>query len=123
MKKLWIFGLLLCVSLLAPAEVRAEIATPQEMETVCTNWLAYKVHETGSWAGDLTPRIKGVHELIDQGMVLAHVFSISPQGYVAVPILKELPPMGRLALISSLIMSNHVSAVWSSRFSRSIQFL
>jgi len=73
--------------------VQAERATPQEMERICQNWLTYMVSEGGTWAGETNPQITDVHEMIVNDTVLARCFSIAPQGYVLVPVLKELPPV------------------------------
>ncbi len=71
----------------------AERATDEEMRWVCQNWLSYIVHETGDWAGSQTPSISGVQEISSDGNVIAHYFEVSPNGYVVVPVLKELPPV------------------------------
>jgi hypothetical protein len=84
-------ALLLCV-FTAP-ELRAERATQQEMELVCQNWLSYMVYQRGAWAGDTRPRIVDVNEIVENDTVLGRCFSISPRGFVMVPILKELPPI------------------------------
>jgi len=83
--------LLLCV--FTSLGVQAKRATPQEMERICQNWLTYMVSERGTWAGETNPQITDVHEMIVNDTVLAHCFSIAPNGYVVVPILKELPPV------------------------------
>jgi hypothetical protein len=86
-------GLALSLCSFTAHEIRAEIATQEEMELVCKNWLAYMVHQTGGWAGETRPEIGNVQELFDGDILLARSFSISPRGYVAVPVLKELPPI------------------------------
>lgn len=84
---------LVLVATSMPGRVSAELATSSEMETVCRNWLSYMVHERGSWAGDSNPVISDVRELEMDGIVLAHVYSIEPRGYIVVPMLKGLPPV------------------------------
>jgi hypothetical protein len=86
-------ALTLVVGVFFPREANAERATPQEMELVCQNWLAYMVYQQGGWAGDVHPTVVGVSELVQDDTVLARCFTIAPRGYVAVPILKELPPI------------------------------
>ncbi len=83
--------LLLCV--FTSLGVQAKRATLQEMERVCQNWLTQVVFEKGAWAGETSPRIRDVHEIIANDTVLARCFSIAPSGYVVVPLLKELPPV------------------------------
>ena len=71
----------------------AELATPDEAARACRNWLAYIVHERGDWAGSGDPGIESVADLKgEDGAVLALCFDISPDGFVVVPVLKELPP-------------------------------
>jgi hypothetical protein len=88
-------GLTLALWLTVTGEVRAEVATEEQMQRVCRNWLAYMVYRSGSWAGDAEPEILGVSEILsDSGdMVMARCFSIAPDGHVVVPILMELPPI------------------------------
>lgn len=88
---LFVVALSLCI--FHAMVVRAERASEQEMEQVCQNWLAYMVNQRGAWAGETYPQIIGVDEIIENDTVLARCFSISPRGYVVVPILKELPPI------------------------------
>ncbi|MFH1755010.1 MAG: hypothetical protein ABIA59_04840, partial [Candidatus Latescibacterota bacterium] len=40
----------------------AEVATPEEMDEVCLNWLSVIVYENGDWAGDVNPEIIAVEE-------------------------------------------------------------
>ena len=83
--------LLLCV--FTSLGVQAKRATPPEMERICQNWLTQVVFERGAWAGETSPQIRDVHEIIVNDTVLARCFSIAPSGYVVVPVLKELPPV------------------------------
>ncbi|MFH1680573.1 MAG: C10 family peptidase, partial [Candidatus Eisenbacteria bacterium] len=78
--------------LLAPP-ASAEQATIAQMTQVCENWLAYVVHGSGSWAGSTDPSIAEASPIMSNGTVLAQYFSISPKGYVVVPVLMELPPV------------------------------
>ena len=80
------------LALAVPAS-RAELATPEEMKLVCQEWLTYMVHQQGTWAGSAEPKIVNVQELTVGDTVAAHCFTIAPDGYVVVPILKELPPI------------------------------
>jgi len=88
-----LLALVLSLCFFTSSGVQAEKATPQEMERVCQNWLTYMVFEKGTWAGETNPQITDVHEMIVNDTVLARCFSIAPQGYVLVPVLKELPPV------------------------------
>jgi hypothetical protein len=75
-------------------EASAEVASPEEMELVCQNWLSVVVQENGSWAGEVNPYIVDVRDITnDDGLVMARCYSISPSGYVIVPVLKEMPPI------------------------------
>ena len=73
-------AVLLGIILSAPSVARAEVATEQEMELVCLNWLAYTVHQDGTWAGEREPRIVGFQDLVQGDTVLARCFSIAPRG-------------------------------------------
>jgi len=88
-----VLALVLLLGVFTSLGVQAEKATPQEMERVCQNWLTYMVSEGGAWAGETNPQITDFHEMIVNDTVLARCFSIAPQGYVLVPVLKELPPV------------------------------
>jgi len=77
----------------ANQEARAETATPEETELVCQNWLSYMIHKQGAWAGDTEPKIVEVQDIVVNGDVLGYCYSITPNGYVVVPVLKELPPI------------------------------
>jgi len=83
----------LTVSLFASQQVWAERATDEEMRWACRNWLSYIVHETGDWAGSKSPMIVDVQPIVADGTILGEYFVIDPNGYVVVPILKELPPV------------------------------
>jgi hypothetical protein len=75
-------------------DARGETASPEEMELVCQNWLSVVVQERGSWAGEVNPEIIRVQEITDDnGLIMARCYSISPRGYVIVPVLKEMPPV------------------------------
>jgi len=76
-----------------PYDSRAEKATQAEMELVCKNWLSYMVYQKGIWAGVSNPQISGVQEITNGDTLFARCYSISPKGFVVVPILKELPPI------------------------------
>ncbi|MCK4223839.1 MAG: C10 family peptidase [candidate division Zixibacteria bacterium] len=86
-------GLALLLCAISPQQARAEKATQEEMELVCQNWLSFMVHQKAEWAGETHPQIVGVDEIVEGDTLLARCFSISPQGFVVVPILKELPPI------------------------------
>ncbi len=82
---------LLCI--IMPQQTPAETATQAEMELICRNWLSYMVYQRETWAGKTRPEIVDVHEITEGDTLLALCFSISPCGFVVVPILKELPPI------------------------------
>jgi hypothetical protein len=90
MVALWLAAL---VTVVAATSAVAELATPEEAERACVNWLAYVVHERGDWAGEPNPVIEKVEALSKEGLVVGRCFSIAPVGHVVVPIIKELPPI------------------------------
>jgi len=85
--------LLLAVFILAAGPSRAERATPEEMRLACENWLVLHVAEIGPWAGSSDPYIEAVEDLVVDGEILAVIYSIAPDGYVVVPVLKEMAPV------------------------------
>lgn len=81
------------LALAVPQSARAERASAGEMDLVCENFLAYTLAQQSHWAGDATPWIRDVEEIIVGGEVLARNYSIAPSGHVVVPVLKEMPPI------------------------------
>ncbi|MFZ5979095.1 MAG: C10 family peptidase [Candidatus Zixiibacteriota bacterium] len=93
-RHLIIASLIVCLTLIiviSPA--RAERATVDEMDLVSQNWLARIVTAKGQWAEVSAPKIDKVEEMIENDTLLARVYSISPDGYIIVPAIKELPPI------------------------------
>jgi hypothetical protein len=86
-----VIALLLC-SAFVP-KVQAEVATAQEMDNVARNWVAEMTSKKGAWAGETNPTVVGVHEINQDGMLLARFYDLSPRGYVVVPVLKEMGPV------------------------------
>ncbi len=90
---------LLCVALstacilFSASVARTEIASLNEMNRVCDNFLKISVHERGNWAGAINPEIVSTEQIVSDGQLLAMIFNISPAGCVVVPSLKELPPI------------------------------
>ena len=78
------------------------MATQQEADNVSQNWLNYMVYQKGSWAESSTPLITGMDLLKSGDQVLARVYHIEPQGYIVVPVLRELPPIKSYSEVSSL---------------------
>ena len=97
-------ALLILIIVAAPA-LQARIATADEMETVCRNWVSYIVTERGKWAESPVPEFGETRMLTKDGQLLAHCFAIKPIGYVVVPILKELPPIKAYSTESDLDVS------------------
>jgi predicted outer membrane repeat protein len=99
------FALLALALVVQPAS--ASVATSEQMERVCRNWLAYVVHQQGTWAGSARPEIVGAGDVIQDGALLARSYSIAPRGHVVVPILRELPPIKAYSEESNLDLSLH----------------
>ncbi len=91
--RMYPFIFLFAASLVLAQSTFAELAARGEMDQVCSNWLSYVVHESGSWAGSIDPQIAGVREIADGDLVMALCYTISPDGFVVVPVIKELPPI------------------------------
>ena len=72
----------------------AELATSTEMREVAENWSSEIVARTGAWAGSTNPSIVSQTEIrSDDGRLLARYYNLEPQGYVVVPVLREMPPV------------------------------
>jgi PKD repeat protein len=71
----------------------AETATSNEMELVCHNWLTSTIFRQGQWAGSSNPQVMSIQEIKENDTILARYYEISPDGYIVIPILKELPPV------------------------------
>ncbi|MBN1211512.1 MAG: C10 family peptidase, partial [candidate division Zixibacteria bacterium] len=71
----------------------AETAAAEESELVCQNWLTNIVAQKGGWAGETNPQIIKVDELIENDTLLARIYTISPDGFIIVPILKDMAPV------------------------------
>lgn len=72
---------------------RAELATADQMEQVCRNWLTLIVEETGGWGGSVNPTIIDIRDIVVDDTLLARYYAIDPAGYVMVPALKEMAPV------------------------------
>jgi len=81
------------IALVFSSSVNADVASYEESEQVCRNWLTYVTSRSGNWAGDADPRIIAVEEFSANDTVLARYFEISSGGYVLVPVLRDLPPV------------------------------
>ncbi|MEA2031299.1 MAG: C10 family peptidase, partial [candidate division Zixibacteria bacterium] len=88
-----VFYLVFAFLLMVGSTANAERASIGEMDQVCENWLTNIISKTGDWAGSSDAAITSVSEITDGDLVLARCYHISPQGYVVVPVLKDLPPI------------------------------
>lgn len=88
-----LFAVACVVALISFSQANASRASAEEMELVCQNWLTYYVSSHGDWAGSTTPEIVSTREVTKEGKLLAMCFDIAPDGFVVVPVLKELPPV------------------------------
>ncbi|UCD94167.1 MAG: hypothetical protein JSU69_10445, partial [Candidatus Zixiibacteriota bacterium] len=85
-------GLMIAILILMPVG-HCELASDVEMDQVCRNRLAEFIHNEGSWAGSTDPRALDFQEISNNGLVMARCYAISPEGFIVVPVLKELPPV------------------------------
>ena len=84
--------LLVAFVMITPA-INAERAVRAEADLVCENWISNIVYQKGSWSGDSSPYVAGAQEIITHDTLVGWFYSVEPQGYVVVPVLKELPPV------------------------------
>jgi hypothetical protein len=73
--------------------VHASVATLNEMNTVCENWLQLTAQEEERTTQDTPVIIESSEPVVYEGLILAYCFHLAPTGFVIVPILKELPPI------------------------------
>ena len=71
----------------------AEIANPGEMSNVASNWVTEKAALAEAWDGMSVSVDASGHELWYEGVLVGRYFDVFPQGYVLVPVLKELSPV------------------------------
>ena len=83
----------LIIMFLTVSVVKAEKASVDETKLVCDNWLTQIVTEKGQWAGISSPQVEDVVEISENDTVLAICYNIAPEGFVIVPVLKDLPPI------------------------------
>ncbi|MFZ5979190.1 MAG: hypothetical protein ACOYVF_01025, partial [Candidatus Zixiibacteriota bacterium] len=83
----------LLIVLCAVPALYAERATVDEMDRACQNLLNQVTAGSGKWAGKTDPRILRVDELTANDTVLARIYNIDPDGFVVVPVLRDLPPI------------------------------
>jgi len=81
------------IGLFFASAARAELSNIDEMHQVCRNWLTYCASQPGGWAGSTSPSISGFEDITANDTLLARCYSISPVGFVIVPVLKELSPI------------------------------
>jgi len=84
---------ILVIGCLCPIPAIAEIASNDDMDRVCQNWLTYSVAQIGAWAGTTDPGIIGAEDIVENDTLLARYYEIYPDGFVVVPVLKSLPPV------------------------------
>lgn len=75
----------------SPPELLADVATYSEMDQAAQNWLNDVVYQRGNWAEVTNPQIVSSDDVVVSGRVLARLYTVEPQGFILVPILKELP--------------------------------
>ena len=89
----WLAATGIVLSIAVSQRAGATLATSDEMEQLCSNWLTYTVNETGDWAGSRNPKIIESVEIRHDGHLLAVAYQIDPDGFIVVPVLKEMPPI------------------------------
>ena len=86
-------GYLTIIFFLINPKIAAETCTINEAQTVAANWLQYMVYQKGHWANTETPTISNYIHIVSSDTLLGYLFNISPRGFIAVPVLKEMPPI------------------------------
>ena len=91
--RLCVLPLIFLVLIMITPTVKAELATVDEMQQVCQNWVTEMVNIRGNWAGETNPEIIAMNEVYSGDTLIARYYSISPRGFVVVPVLKEMMPV------------------------------
>ncbi len=87
-------GIFVLTIMLFSAQITlAEMATISEMDNVCQNWLQLKTNIDQNWRGANNRQIINIENIEEGGLLLGRVYNLSPDGFVAVPALKGLPPI------------------------------
>jgi hypothetical protein len=88
------FVIMLTLTILgASSSLLAERATVNEMDQVAANWLTFMVAQDGGWNGSDAPTLAKTSNLMWEDTLLARVYTVAPQGFVVVPVMKELAPV------------------------------
>ena len=85
--------LVLGLTIILTNYTQAEQPSETEMRQVCRNWLAQSVIDRGSWDKSAAPEIVAENGIFDGDRLLAKYYTISPNGFVLVPALKEMRPI------------------------------
>jgi len=94
-KKQFLFIIILMLSnlIFLSSNALAEQATIVEMDNVCQNWLQLNDNIDQSWRGAVNPKIINIENIEENGLLLGRIYNLSPDGFVLVPALKEMPPI------------------------------
>lgn len=71
----------------------ANLTTSEEAARVAESWLKLIVEGRGSWGKVIDPRVIGVVPLEKGGRLVGHLAEIDPEGWVVVPLHRELAPV------------------------------
>jgi len=83
-----VLSVVLVATLCLVGSARTEQAATSEMDLVANNWLSMITHDKGHWAGSGSPEIADIHDIMVDNVLLGRCYSVSPQGYIVVPVLK-----------------------------------
>ncbi len=89
----FLFSFIILITAFLIPNLQAETASKQEMDNAAANWLEVMLFEKGTWAEDIRPEIRESHDILVEGRLVGRLYLIDPQGYIVVPVLKELPPV------------------------------
>jgi Peptidase C10 family/Dockerin type I domain len=93
-KVLWMITIVFTLQLsLITSITKCELASNDEMDQVCINWLRQYVAQNDHWAGSLNPAILTINDIKSGDILLGRIYFISPDGFILVPALKEMNPI------------------------------
>jgi hypothetical protein len=79
---------LVIAGLIAP--VHAEMATPEEACSIANAWIEFKMEHGDGWGTSKSASLGEVTELKRGDRILGYCCDVSPEGFIVVPLLKEL---------------------------------
>ena len=104
----------LVIVLIPLTSTKAEIASEAEMDQACRNWIDRTVLESGDWAGVRETEISfaKTYDMLQDGILLARVYNLKPDGFIVVPSLMEMSPIMAYSERGHLSIEDDENSLW-----------